>query len=59
MFSSKLGFAYLALGRALRAQDKTADAHAAFLSAAENLQNTVGSDHPAARSARQFAESQS
>jgi eukaryotic-like serine/threonine-protein kinase len=54
--SSKLGDAYLALGRALQAQGKSEEARAAFRSALDNLQSTVGPDHPDTRSARQFAE---
>lgn len=56
MFSSTLGCAYLALGRALQAQGKHDEAHTAFLSAAEHLQSTLGPDHPDTRSARQLAE---
>jgi tetratricopeptide (TPR) repeat protein len=56
-FSSVRGSAYLALGRALQAQGKREESHAAFRSAADNLQNTVGRDHPDTRSARQLAES--
>jgi tetratricopeptide (TPR) repeat protein len=55
-FSSEAGRAYLALGRALQAQSKLEEARAAFLSAAENLQSTVGPDHPDTRSARQLAQ---
>jgi len=50
--SSIIGQAYLNLGRALRAQEKHEDAGAAFRSAVENLQSTVGSNHPDTRSAR-------
>jgi serine/threonine-protein kinase len=57
VFSSKLGRGYLALGRALQAQNKRSEARAAFLSAAEHLQNSLGADHPDTRSARQLAES--
>jgi serine/threonine protein kinase len=55
-FSSKLGYAYLVLGRALQAQGKRDEARAAFRSAAENLQNTVGADHPDTCRARQLAK---
>jgi tetratricopeptide (TPR) repeat protein len=55
-FSSFLGHAYYTFGLALRAQGKLEEARAAFLSAAENLQNTLGPDHPDTRSARQLAE---
>jgi len=53
-FSSDLGRAYLALGRALQAQGKGEEARTAFRSAAEHLQNALGgSSRP---SARQMAE---
>jgi len=44
--SSHLGYAFLALGRALQAEHELREARAAFLSAAENLETTVGKDHP-------------
>jgi len=53
--SSNLGRAYLALGRALQAESKLDEARAGFRSAAEQLQSTLGPDHPDSRSARQFA----
>jgi serine/threonine protein kinase len=59
MFSSTLGHDYLALGRALQAQNKSDEAHTAFLSAAEHLQSTLGPDHPDTRTARQLAEFES
>lgn len=55
-FSSNLGQAYLTLGRALQAQGRREEARAAFQSAAENLQNSVGRDHPDTRSARELAD---
>jgi serine/threonine protein kinase len=55
-FSSNLGRAYLSSGCALQAQGKREEARAAFRSAAEHLQNTLGPDHPDTRSARQLAE---
>jgi serine/threonine-protein kinase len=55
-FSAYVGRAYLALGRALQARGKSDQARAAFRSAAENLQRTLGPDHPDTRSARQMAE---
>jgi len=55
-FSSCLGHAYYTLGLALQAQGKSEEARAAFRSAAENLQNTVGSYHPDARSALHLAK---
>ena len=48
--------AYLALARSLQAQGKTGEARAAFRSALENLQSTVGPDHPDTRTAQQLAE---
>jgi tetratricopeptide (TPR) repeat protein len=53
-YSSVLGIAYLALGRALQAQGKMEEAGRAFNSAAQNLQRTVGPDHPDARTARRL-----
>ncbi len=55
-FSSLIGRAYLNLGRALQFQGKRDEAHAAFRSAAEHLQNTLGPDHPDTGRARQLAE---
>ncbi len=55
--SSTLGRGYLALGRALQAHGKPEEARNAFRSAAENLQDSLGADHPETRSARQLAES--
>lgn len=57
-FSAYVGHAQLAWARALQAQGKPDEARAAFHSAAENLQNTLGIEHPDARSARQLAESE-
>jgi eukaryotic-like serine/threonine-protein kinase len=57
-FSSKLGYAYLALGRALQAQGKSEEAHSAFRSAVQHLQATLGPDHPDTRNARQLAGSE-
>jgi tetratricopeptide (TPR) repeat protein len=56
-FSSNTGRAYLALGRALQSRGKLAEAHAAFHSAVEHLQSTLGPDHPETRSARQLEQS--
>jgi len=53
--SSNAGRAYLAMGRALQAQGKLVEARAAFRSAAENLRNALGSDHPDTRRAEQQA----
>jgi len=55
-FSSHLGHAYLSSGRALQAQGKHQEARAAFRSAAEQLQDTLGPDHPDTRTARRLAE---
>jgi serine/threonine-protein kinase len=54
-FSSNLGRAYLALARALDAQSKRDEARAAARSAAEQLQNALGPDHPDTLAARQLA----
>jgi tetratricopeptide (TPR) repeat protein len=54
-FSSNLGRAYLALGRALEAQGKSDEARAAFASAAEHLQHAIGPDHPDTRAAQKLA----
>jgi serine/threonine protein kinase len=56
-FSSILGSAFLALGHALQAQGKVDEARAAFRSAAEQLEPTVGLDHPDTRKALHLAES--
>jgi eukaryotic-like serine/threonine-protein kinase len=50
-FSMNVGRAYLALGRALQAQGKPDEADAAFRSAAEHLERTLGTDHPESRAA--------
>ncbi|HEU5180869.1 MAG TPA: serine/threonine-protein kinase [Candidatus Polarisedimenticolia bacterium] len=55
-FSSHLGHAYLALGQALQTEGKHDLAVADFRSAAENLQDALGPDHPDTRSARQLAQ---
>jgi serine/threonine protein kinase/tetratricopeptide (TPR) repeat protein len=54
-FSSILGYAYLALARALDAQGKHADARTAAVSASENLEKCLGPDHPDTRSAVELA----
>jgi eukaryotic-like serine/threonine-protein kinase len=54
-FSSTLGYAYLALARALDAQGKHDDARAAALSASGNLERCLGPDHPDTRNAVQLA----
>lgn len=55
MFSTFRGSAYLALGRAFKAQGKPEEARAAFRSAAEQLVQAGGPDHPDGRAARQLA----
>jgi tetratricopeptide (TPR) repeat protein len=57
IFSSNLGLAYLALGRVLAAQGKFSEARSAFTSALENLQPTLGTDHPETRDARNLLAS--
>jgi tetratricopeptide (TPR) repeat protein len=54
-FSSTLGYAYLALARALDAQGQHGDAQPAANLAAQNLEKCLGADHPDARSAIQLA----
>ena len=54
-FSADVGEAYLAKGRALQGQGKSEEAHAAFRSAAANLEDALGPDHPDSRAARQLA----
>ena len=53
--SCEVGRAYLLLARALQAERRTDEARSAFRSAAEQLEPTVGSDHPDTRAARQLA----
>jgi serine/threonine-protein kinase len=55
-FSIVLGRLELTLGRALAAQGKTADAHAAFAAAVQQLDGTVGPDHPDTKAARELAD---
>jgi tetratricopeptide (TPR) repeat protein len=54
--SSDVGNAYLARGRAWQALSKPGEARAAFRSAAEHLEATLGADHPDTKIARQLAE---
>ncbi len=58
-FSCVQGRAFLALGRALQAQSKPDQARTAFRSAAENLQGTIGPNHPDTLHARRMSESRS
>ncbi len=53
--SSHMGRAYLALGRALKAQGRDEEARSAFRSAGEQLKGTVGVDHPDSRAAQHLA----
>jgi len=53
--SSGIGRAYLALGRALQVKGDTENAQSAFRRAAENLQDSLGLDHPETRSAWEMA----
>jgi eukaryotic-like serine/threonine-protein kinase len=55
-FSSMIGRTYLNLGRALQSEGKRDQAEAAFRSAAEQLQNSLGPDHPDTRGALQLAQ---
>ncbi len=57
MFSSNTGHAYLAQGRALLLAGKHDEAKAAFRSAFEQFQQTLGPDHPETASARHQATS--
>ncbi len=54
-FSSFLGHAYLALGRAQDARGRHGDALAAFRSAADQFEHTLGPDHADTRGARKLA----
>jgi eukaryotic-like serine/threonine-protein kinase len=56
IFSNHLGHADMALGRALQAEGKSDQAHAAFRSAAEQFRNTLGAKHPETLAARRLAE---
>lgn len=49
------GEVYLSLGNAFQAQGKSAEAHAAFQSAATNFEGSLGPDHPSTRDARRLA----
>jgi eukaryotic-like serine/threonine-protein kinase len=54
-FTSKIGLAYLAQARALDAQGRHDDARSAARSAFENLEKSLGPNHPETGSARQLA----
>jgi eukaryotic-like serine/threonine-protein kinase len=51
--SCRIGGAHLALGRALRALGKPAEARAAFAAARAHLEPSLGADHPETQEARQ------
>jgi tetratricopeptide (TPR) repeat protein len=53
--SSHIGRSYFQLGRALDAQGKKDEARAAFRTAAEHLDKTLGTAHAETRTARQLA----
>ncbi len=53
-FSCAVGNAYLTLGRALKAQGNATEARAAFHSAADQFQNTLGADDIQTRNALQL-----
>jgi tetratricopeptide (TPR) repeat protein len=57
VFSAYVGQAYVALGHALEAQGKDEQAQAAFESAIEHFQHTLGENHPETQSARLAAAS--
>jgi serine/threonine-protein kinase len=50
-YTSNLGYAFLNLGTALKAEGKTDEAQAAFKKAAEHLEKSLGKNHPDTRSA--------
>ena len=51
-FSSSIGRCHLVLGKALRAEGRLVEARADFSSALQNLEPTMGADHPHTRDAR-------
>jgi tetratricopeptide (TPR) repeat protein len=55
-FSSVLGQAWLALGRALQTQRQNESAYAAFRSAAEHFEHALGPGHSDTRTARELAQ---
>jgi tetratricopeptide (TPR) repeat protein len=54
-YSRKMGLARLALARALEAEHKTAEARSQARQAADQLEKSLGADHPNARAARELA----
>jgi eukaryotic-like serine/threonine-protein kinase len=56
VISSKLGRAYLAQARALSAQGKSAEARQAASHALQQLQGSVGADHPDTHAAQQLTD---
>ncbi|HEY2468863.1 MAG TPA: serine/threonine-protein kinase [Terracidiphilus sp.] len=57
MHSSNIGRAYLVLAQSLKAESKWNESKNAFQSAFENLQDTLGPEHPQSRAARGNPES--
>jgi eukaryotic-like serine/threonine-protein kinase len=56
-FSQSTGQAYLTLARCLRAQGRDAEGSAMAQHAADQLEKTIGGDHPDTRAARELAKS--
>jgi serine/threonine-protein kinase len=56
-YSRKMGLARLALARALDAQHKSAEARTQAQQAADQLEKSLGADHPDSRAARELAGS--
>ena len=54
-YSNRTGLAWLMLGRVLAKRGNGNDARSAFLSAVDNLSNTVDADHPQLVLARQLS----
>jgi len=54
-FNNKMGYAYLAYARAREVQGKHDEARTAAKSAFENLEKSLGPDHPETRAAHQLA----
>ena len=56
MFTTYLGYAYLALGRALQAQGKREEAQSAFRPAVKHLESALGPDHADTQAASALAD---
>ena len=54
-FSQSLGHAYLTLARCLAARGRNAEGHAMAQQAQDQLEKSIGADHPDTRSARELA----